>query len=229
MSGLFYVPGIQLPQFYNSETLNIFCDASIIGKGYNTTGCYGVIAVTEDNVIDTDYKLVSHTTSNNSELKGLRGALSMANKWKSSFRFINIFCDSQISVFGLRDYIYNWRFNPRDGKLYGTANTPIVNQEIFIECHNILVQLGIDPNCTIKIFHQSGHIDNGYDNLKRAASVFGKSNNVRGNVDLNFIRYISTYNNYVDSTSRSYLRRANRQVEYCDPIYFTSRGKINRY
>lgn len=229
MNGLFQVPGIKLPQFYNPETLNIFCDASISGKGYNTTGCYGVVAVTEDNIIETEYRLVSHTTSNNSELKGLRCALSMANKYKDQFRFINIFSDSQISVFGLRDYIYNWRYNPKDNRLYGSAGKPIINQEIFIECHGILMQLGTYPNCIIRLFHQSGHIDNGYDNLKKAASVFGSSNNVRGNIDLNFIRYISTYNNFVDSTSRSYLRRANKKLTYCDPIEFEPRGRINRY
>ena len=80
----------------------------------------------------------------------------------------------------------------------------------------------------IRLFHQSGHIDNKYDQLRDAALVFGRSNNVRGNVDLNFIRYISTYNNYVDQTSRSLLRNSNINMEYLDPIKFSCKGKIKR-
>lgn len=227
-SGLFFTDqGIVLSQFYNKDTLNIFSDASIVGRSGNFTGCYGVVAVCEDNIIDSCFKLASHTTSNNSEIKGLRAAISMANKWKYNFKYINIFSDSQISVFGLRDYIYKWRYNPSDGLLYGTSKTPIVNQEIFVESHNMLALLS--QSVSVRIFHQSGHIDNKYDKLKEAAVVFGRSNNIMGNIDLNFIRYISTYNNYVDNTSRGILRRSNIKIEYIDPVSFYSKGKINRY
>jgi ribonuclease HI len=186
-----------------------------------TTGCYGVIAVVCDNIIDQNFKLVSNTTSNNSEIKGLRAAVSMANKWKDCFRFINIFSDSQISVFGLRDYIYNWRYNPNDGLLYGSANKPIVNQEIFIETHYILTELMQITNSSVRLFHQSGHIENGYDKLIYACKTFKKSNKINGKVDINFIRYISTYNNYVDNKSRQTLRNSNRSLNYIDPISFS--------
>ena len=96
---------IKLYDFYNFDTLNIFCDASITGKYGNQTGCYGVVAVYLDNIVDECYKLVSNTTSNQSELKGLRAAISMANKYKNNYKNINIFCDSQVSILGLRDYI----------------------------------------------------------------------------------------------------------------------------
>ena len=229
-NGLFFVDqSVTLSQFYNSETLNIFCDASIIGRHKNFTGCYGVVAVVEDNIIDSCFRLVSHTSSNNSEIKGLRAAISMANKWKYNFKSINIFSDSQISIFGLREYIYKWKYNPNNGLLYGTAGTPIANQEIFIESHNMLMELSKIQNIPICIFHQSGHVDNSYNKLREAAAVFIRSNNVRGNVDLNFIRYISTYNNYVDQNSRSILRRSNINLEYIDPVYFEAKGKINRY
>lgn len=219
---------IVLSQFYNPETLNIFSDASIVGKKNHFSGCYGVVAVCEDNIIDDLYRLASHTTNNESELKGLRGALILANKWKSDYSFINIFSDSQISVFGLRDYIYNWRYNQYDGNLYGYTNKPIVNQEIFIESHQLLADLQIYRNCIIRIFHQSGHVDNGYYNLKNAAAVFAKSNNISGNIDLNFIRYISTYNNYVDVTSRNLLKRSDLSKNYIDPVDFRAKGRIQK-
>ena len=181
---------ISLSDFYNSDTLNIFCDASIIGNSGNFTGCYGIVAVCRDNVIDSLCRIVSNTTNNNSELKGLRAAISMANKWKYNFKYINIFCDSQISVFGLRDYIYKWKYNPNTESLYGTANTPIKNQEIFIECHYMLQDLLQIQNICIRLFHQSGHVGNNYNSLKEASRIFRYSNNIKGNIDLNFIRYI---------------------------------------
>lgn len=226
MSGLFFDnTGIQLSQIYNKKTLNIFCDASIIKRNNITTGCYGVVAVCMDDIIDSIYKQVSNTTSNNSEVKGLRAALSLANKYKYNFPIINIFSDSQISVFGLRDYIYNWKYNIHDGLLYGSADKPIKNQEIFIECYHLMNTI---KHAKLNIFHQSGHIDNKYENIKKASMVFSRSNNIHGTVDLNLIRYISTYNNYVDQTSRSLLRRSNLSLLYEDPILFVSKGKISR-
>lgn len=229
MSSLFFVEGaIDISQFYNPYTLNIFCDASITGKYGNQTGCYGVVAVVRDEIVDSFYRLSSNTTNNESELKGLRAAIGMANKYKNSFKNINIFCDSQISIFSLRDYIYKWKYNPYTGLLYGTAGKPIANQNIIIESHNLLLNTCMSSNALIRLFHQSGHIDNKYDKLKEAALVFTKSNNVRGSVDLNFIRYISTYNNYVDQTSRSLLRNSNIEMQYINPISFSCQGKIKR-
>ena len=229
MNNIIYNNGINLSQFYNEDTLNIFCDASIVGKYENYRGCYGVVAVVKDDIIDSCYRIASNTTNNNSEIKGLRAAISMANKWKNNFKFINIFSDSQISVFGLRDYIYKWKYNPRDGKLYGSSKTPIANQEIFIECHYMMMELESLNNVCINIFHQSGHVGNSYNMLKEASLIFSRANNIQGIIDLNFIRYISTYNNYVDHASRSLLRRSDSKIEYCDPIYFKAKGKINRF
>lgn len=211
--------GILISQFCNDDTLNIFCDASIIGKPGNKTGCYGVVGVVKDRIIDSTYRLVSYTTSNNSEIKGLRAALDMAHKYKDQFQFINIFSDSQVSVYGLKDYIYRWKL--KDGILYTTMNNPVASQEVFIEAHHMLVELEQAP-AIINIFHQSGHIDNGYSSLHKAADNFKKFNNIKGKIDINFIRYISSWNNYVDNTSRSLLRRnRNNEQEYIDPVHFT--------
>ena len=42
-------------------------------------------------------------------------------------------------------------------------------------------------------------------------------NNFRGQNDLNFVRYISTYNDQVDNMSRNYLK-AHKELEIEDPI-----------
>lgn len=217
---------IILSQFVNKDTLNIFSDASMSGKGAFKTGCYGVVAVNGDDIIDSIYRLVSNTTSNNSEIKGIRGALHLANKYKNKYAFINIFSDSQISIYGLKEYIYNWKLKS-DGLLYTSMNKPVASQEIFIEAHRLLVDLE-KSQCIVRLFHQAGHIDNGYYSLLKASDTFKKSNHIKSKIDLNFIRYISTWNNYVDNTSRSMLRRNNKNENYYrDPIVFTCiNGKL---
>jgi ribonuclease HI len=215
------VQDIQNSQFCNENTLNIFSDASIIGKSGNFKGCYGVVAVVKDDIIDQTYRMVSYTTNNNSEIKGIRAALDIAMRYRFQFPFINIFSDSLISINGLKSYILGWRYNPNDGCLYTKMKKKVVNQEIFIESYRILKELEAAP-CMICLYHQPGHVENGYNNLVKAADTFRKTNVIRGNIDLNFMRYISTWNNYVDNTSRSMLRRNKKnEQEFIDPLIFT--------
>lgn len=230
MGSFFFQNGeISLGSFYRSDVLNIFSDASITGKPGNQTGCYGVVGVVKDDIIDSTYRFSTHTTSNESEVKGLRAAIDMAMKYAGKFACINIFCDSQISVFGLREYIYKWRYNPKDGRLYSSLGKPVVNQDIFVECRLMLDEICTKTGTIVALYHQSGHIDNRYDDLKKAAYTFGRSNNFVGNIDLNFVRYISTYNNFVDHNSRSLLRRTNtRGLEIIDPISFHHEGPFKK-
>lgn len=219
-----------LEEFYNSDTLNIFSDASIIydEKNNKCTGCYGVVCVTRDTIIDQCYHLVSDTTNNNSEIKGIRAALSFANIYRGRFKYINIFSDSKISIDGLRDYIYRWSYNPKDGLLYTSTGKPAANQAIFIECNQMMNILGADPYTMFCLYHQNGHINDSYRDLCRAANTFSRSNNIYGKVDINLIRYISTYNDIVDKTSRSILKRNGHQDGYMDPIQFYTIGKVKK-
>lgn len=206
---------ININEFHNKNTLNIFTDASI---GKNNTGCYGAIAVVGDDIVDREYKMVSNTTNNNSEIKGIRAGLCLAMKYRFQFANINIFSDSLISINGLRTYIYTWK--EKDGLLYSKIGKPISNQSIFIECHGILKVLDEAP-CMISLYHQSAHINNNYNELIKASNSFKKNNTIRGKIDLNFIRYICTWNNYVDNTSRGMVRRnATNENIYMDPIEF---------
>ena len=213
---------IKINQFHNENTINIFSDASITGKPGKFTGCYGVVAVVGDNIIDQTYKIVSHTTNNNSEIKGIRAALDIAMKYKDIYPYINIFSDSLISINGIRDYINKWIINPQNGMLYSRTNKMVANQEIFIENYRILKELQLSSSI-ITLYHQAAHIDNNYNSLLKAADSFKKSNLIKGKIDLNFIRYICTWNNYVDTTSRSMLKRNKmNDMEYVDPLIFTT-------
>lgn len=222
---------IGLDMFYNEYVLNIFSDASMRSKGQKAMdGCYGTVAVVKDQIIDQDMRVLSDTTVNACEIRGIRMAISMANKYKYKFRYINIFSDSIISLLGLRDYIYNWTYDSYTQLFYGSSNKPIINQSVFIECMLMLEELR--KTNIVNLFHQKGHVKtNSIEDLKRATKTFATSNNINAKIDYNIIRYISCYNEVIDKDTRSYLNRTNiHQLVFKDPIEFNlGKGKlINR-
>ena len=187
-----------LSELKSPKNLNIFTDASI--KSYRPKdyiGCFGAIAVTGDSIIEKSYNVTGRTTNNNSEIKAIRSGIELAIKHGSGKR-INLFSDSQICIFGLRERIMNWKL--RNGNYYGSVGA-IANQEVFSEIVDIILQYQLQIN----FFHQSGHVPFTGEGLKAASHVFHTSNNIRGMVDMNVIRYISSYNNLVDVESRNML------------------------
>lgn len=203
----------------NQNTLNIFSDASMRSRSKNILDtCYGAVAVHMDTIIDERFRMCSESTVPAAEIRGIRCSLSLALQYRYQFPVINIFSDSQIALFGLRDYIYGWKFKS-DGRLYSKSSTIVKNQELYVECFQLLNELR--KTNIVNLYHQPGHVENGLDSLKAAINVFKTSNNIRGIVDYNTIRYISLYNNYVDSKSRSFIRGINIYENiYTDPLIF---------
>lgn len=214
---------ILLKNFLSKDILNIFCDASIRQRGKIKDGCYGAIAVNEnETIINSIYRICSNTTNNNAEIKGIRAAISLAVMYKNDFPIINIFSDSQISILGIRDRYQTWKCG-QDGLLRGYTGEPIKSQEIYIEINNMID----DYNLRVNFWHQKGHVKNTYDSLKEAKHVFIASNGIRQSIDINLIRFISNYNNIVDQTSRSILYTTDiYSQQFFDPIKFYYDGNI---
>lgn len=218
-----YYTNFVIGMIHNKDTLNIFSDASMRRKEAGILGsCYGSVAVCGDNIIDEWFRIQSESTVPAAEIRGIRCSLILANKWRYYYKNINIFSDSQLALFGLRDYIYNWQYSPYDNTLYNGLRgnkKPVKNQELYIECFQMLNDLRTTN--VVNLYHQSGHVENGIENLQKAIDMFKKSNNIHGKVDYNTIRYISLYNNYIDNKSRSFIRRANIfDQRYHDPVAF---------
>lgn len=214
---------IQLSDFTKSEILNIFCDASIRARGQQKDGCYGAVAVVNGNtILMEDYRIASNTTNNNAEIKGVRLAVSMAAFYRDKFPIINIFSDSQISILGIRDRYDTWKCGS-DGLLRGSVGEPIKSQEVFIEIRKMMEEADLKVN----FWHQKGHVKNTFSNLENARHVFMASNGIRRGIDINLIRFISDYNNHVDSRSRSILYNTDiYRQKFIDPITFYYNGGL---
>lgn len=219
-----YSVNFTLDMINNSETLNLFSDASM--RPFNRANkelstCYGSVAVTNDTIIDEILRMQTVSTVPAAEIRGIRCSLSMALKWRYHFRVINIFSDSQLALFGLRDYIYNWHYNTSNGRYYsGRTKTEVANQELLLECFYMLEELR--RTNIVNLFHQRGHIENGMDSIKKALNSFKVSNGIVGTIDYSTIRYISCYNNYIDNKTRSLIRRTNMfgDIQYSDAVIF---------
>lgn len=218
---------------YNPNTLNIFADASIRNcRHERLAGCYGVVAVCMDHILYNDNRVHSDTTSNLEEARGVRRALSIALAYRNMFSRINIFSDSKLSICGLRDFSQGWLYH--DNGLYKSkaCNKPVANQEIFVEMYAFAQEL-LKTN-QLGLYHIKGHVD--FDkhptsvdkSLAAASTSFSKENCLPFGLDINIVRYLCTYNDFVDHSSRSYLLRTNvvDYDVYVDPVKFIPQGPL---
>lgn len=206
---------------YNDYTLNLFSDASMRPNAYNKNilnACYGSVAVCKDVIIDEVLELNTNCTVPAAEIRGIRSSLYLALNYRNLYKNINIFSDSQIALFGLRDYIYKWRFDTNTNKFYNSNNIKAKNQELYYECLQILLDLSKTNN--INLYHQSGHVNTEND-IKNSIDIFKRSNNINCKISFNIARYIATYNNYIDNKTRSYIRHSNLiDKKYTDCFIF---------
>lgn len=227
-----YYNNFNIEMIYKADTLNIFSDASMRSRSKNVLdSCYGAVAVCMDKQIDEWFRIFSGCTVPAAEMRGVRCSLTLAHIYKPYFKYINIFSDSQLALLGLRDYIYNWRFDPSTQQLYNgfkAMSKTVKNQELYVECFGLLEDLR--RTNVVNLYHQSGHVENNQASIKKALEVFKKSNHISGKVDYNTIRYISVYNNYVDQKSRSIIRMTNiYENTYIDPVSFYPISEMPNY
>lgn len=211
--------------FVNKDTLNIFTDASLRKDANpdNNTTCAAAIAFVGDDIIDRQFRIFVGETSNYGEIKAVRLGVELALAHRYNFSSINLFSDSQISIFGVRDRVFNWRII--DDQLVGYANKVIKNQTEFLDVINLVT----NNNLSINFWHQKGHVDGtNIKNLMYARSTFFESNRPFGstqtNTDIQFIKYISNCNDMVDHYSRDMLYDVSvNKMRVVNPFNFSPR------
>lgn len=202
------------------RVLNVFTDASLrrISNTETWVGS-GTIIVNNNTIIKEDFRVYKNQTSNYAELKAIKLGIDLAHdicRQNPSIMIINLFSDSQISIFGIRDRIFNWRII--NNEMVGYGNKVIANQDIILE----IVQLVLRSNIFIRFFHQKGHTDQ--CNLYKAKKAFIISNRCVGanelNVDFDFIKFINRYNQMVDNSSRKILYQQESINNIITPMTF---------
>lgn len=146
--------------FISDDVLNIFTDASIkrIRNENSFIGCPGIISYLGYQSLCKRLEMINFSTNNESEIRAIQMAVEYIYECIPMLPFIkriNIFSDSKISVYGLRDWYKTWFTKAKNGELYG-SNGKVKNQKYFIFIIKAIEQLGVPIN----IYHLRGHMAN---------------------------------------------------------------------
>ena len=179
--------------------LNIFTDASITKTIYGETiGCSGAICSENKNL--AKYEISRDSTNNISEITAIKLGVELALENRDKFDIVNIWSDSQWSVFGLTKWIRSWYNNYSNYALYNSSGEEVKNQQIFLE----IIKLIIDNNLKVNFYHIKGHVDpKRIKSVKHAVAVFYRSNDMRISRDKIYNAVIM--NNLIDNETRSIL------------------------
>ena len=185
--------------FVSNEVLNIFTDASIkrIRNENSFIGCPGIIAYLGNQEVYKRIEMIQFSTNNESEIRAIQMAIEFVYEYIPMHPYIkriNIFSDSKISVYGLREWYKNWFKNVKDGELYGSSGK-VKNQKYFIYIIKAIEQLGFPIN----IYHLRGHMAN--KPAWEFTKSFYKENHIAG------------YHGQMNDNLRTYLIHGNDQID----------------
>lgn len=191
------------------EVFNIFCDASIDTK--EKVACSGLILTNAlaNEIISIEHFIQTNATNNSSEILAILSSIRLAIRFKNILNInciFNIFSDSKLCIFGLRDWLGKWYANQKieDGisVLYGSSKDPVKNQEYFKEC----IRLIVDNNLRLNLFHNRGHIAYKVpDKLLYARNTFIEYNGIEPESIGLSMYTICKYNDFVDVSTKSLL------------------------
>ena len=208
-------------------TLNLFCDASI-SKGARIDGCSGSVPVVYSEESDEGVQLkpqvavIRNCTNNIAELMAINLGVNFALKNQELYTRINLFSDSQISIFGLRDWIWAWARSLRTyNRMISSAGTDVANQEIIMTIVNKINSI----KTPFYLYHQKGHA---VGKCANARKVFTASNNIL--LAPNDVVAITKYNDFIDRYTRDLLlSRTYMESDVTVPLPFCIRPDMRAY
>lgn len=212
---------IKCSDVFNDKTLNIFTDASVYKYNGETLGAPGYVAVIGNNVVNQRTIILRESTNNESELYAIYMAIQYALPNRDKVEVINIFSDSQFSVFGLREWIFNWVNHIKNDKLYNSSDKEVANQHIFM---NIVYTI-LYYNLKVSIYHNRGHFKD--NQVKEFVRLFTKHNFLNDYIDYQTAYRIMHYNDIVDKNTRSLLHTTEVFPPKLDIPVYLARNDLN--
>lgn len=163
-------------------------------------------------VLDEKYIVYHNYTNNMGELQAILNAVRYGHyllKFNKATH-LNIISDSKISIFGLRDWIFNWVNNIHNGIMYGSSG-PVQNQRLILQ----IVYEIITNNDFIRFYHIRGH-QKSKPNV--VIESFSKENGFKiTDIDPRLPNYLIQCNDRVDTLSRDMLNEKN--MKSTEPLY----------
>ena len=204
---------IRYKSVFNKNTLNIFTDASTVNKPNEIIGAPGYIAVIDDIVVNKEIEILRDTSISESELFAIYMAIQYAVVNIKRVGAINIFSDSQFSVYGLREWIFKWVNNIRNDKLYNASGKEVAHQNLFMAIIYTILQY----NLPVSFFHNRGHFK--YNQINEFIDLFTKHNFLSENIDREIAKTIIYYNDRIDNETRFVLKKGGYPPKLNMPEY----------
>lgn len=199
---------------FNCNTVNVFTDASV--KKHND-GITESIAgsLLQYQFYDENHQIKSNeiikctrlipSTNNEGEiyaiLMGIQMCIEHKSKSKKDYKY-NLFSDSKISIFGLREWYKSWISNGIiHNDLINSSGEVIKNKQIFLRCFNSIITSKIN----IDLIHIRGHMNNDPKKYKQFIDNFVSSNYFSEYPSDDLAMSLIYYNDIVDRTTRDML------------------------
>lgn len=180
--------------------INIFTDASITKSICGETiGCSGAICMEDNNTCK--FEITRDSTNNISEITAIKLAIELAIENKGRYDIVNIWSDSQWSIFGLTKWITSWTNNITNYQLMNSSGELVKNQQIFLS----IIKMIVTNNLRVNFYHIKGHVnEKDIRSINHAVSVFYKSNNAK--ISRDKIYHAVIMNNMIDNKTRELLK-----------------------
>jgi ribonuclease HI len=210
--------------FFNA--VNTYTDASIVkNKDGVFISCAGYVTTFHNEIIDKGTKIMNNATNNYGEITAIYMGIQSLLSFKEYDVFLNLFSDSKISVFGLKEWIYKWLKNadPETRMLINSSGDRVKNQEIFCNIIHYIVK----NKTHLSIYHQPGHQNpSNVNQLELVRQSFRENNNTEITDDI--IREICYYNNFVDNMTRNCLIEVVNHLDFNGQQYRKPKPVVSR-
>lgn len=204
---------IRYKSVFNKNTLNIFTDASTTKVKDEIIAAPGYIAVIDDIVVNKEIEILRDTSISEAELFAIYMAIQYAVLNTKRVYTINIFSDSQFSVYGLREWIFKWVNNIRNDKLYNSSGKEVAHQNLFMAIIYTILQYDLQ----VSFFHNRGHFN--YSQINEFIDLFTKHNFLSDNIDREMAKTIIYYNDRIDNETRFALKKGGFPPKLIMPEY----------
>lgn len=184
---------------FNKNTICIFTDASYCSDNNGST-CSGYCVYYDDILVEQNFIIETSTTTQRGELNAILLGVDASYKYRNYK--INLFSDSQTSIFAIRDRYTRWYKDTLYGmKILGDDGT-IKNQDLI---SSIITRIA-ENKIPISLYHNKGHVKTYLkEDFQHAKDVFRKSNNIYEEIDDALMFQICNGNNQVDAYTRFML------------------------
>ena len=189
-----------MQHYFNA--INCFTDASKTNINGVDTICAGYAVVYQNQILDTGLKVVYDATSMYGEELAIYMGMDALLKYAKYDTFLNLFSDSQVGIFSLRNWIFNWvdRNDTKIKSFVKSDGQPVANQELLTAIIGLINAIGAHTS----MYHIRGHMNpDRVKDMQTFIQAFVRFNGEYMTEDI--ARELIYYNSVVDNATRDHL------------------------